>query len=92
MTSVLQVSERFTPEDEVVLTVLNFTNHPLFNITEGPVGGHDISIYKVNEEPLRKPGAIKKGKLYPACLPSRAHKSIRGIFSGSFILFSNNLV
>ena len=87
MTSVLQVSERFTPEDEVVLTVLNFTNHPLFNITEGPVGGHDISVYMVDEGPLRKPGAIKKGKLYPACLPSRAHKSVRGLFAGLVFIF-----
>ena len=82
MTIVLQVSERFTPEDEVVLTVLNYTNHPLFNITEGPIGGHDIAVYMVDEEPLTKPGAVKKGKLYPACLPSRAHKSNRGVFAG----------
>ena len=78
----LQVSERFTPEEEVVLTVLNYTNHPLFNITEGPIGGHDIGIYFVDDEILRKPGVIRKGKLYPACLPSKAHKSNRGIFAG----------
>ena len=78
----LQVSERFTPEDEVVLTVLEYTNHPLFNITEGPVGGHDIATYVVDEEPLEKPGTVQKGKLYPACLPSKAHKSKRGIFAG----------
>ena len=77
-----QVSERFTPEDEVVLTVLRYTNHPLFNITEGPIGGHDVATYDVEEEPLRKEGVIKQGQLYPACLPSKAHKSNRGIFAG----------
>ena len=78
----LQVSERFTPEDEVVLTVLEYTNHPLFNITEGPIGGHDIATYVVDKGPLEKPGTVQKGKLYPACLPSKAHKSKRGIFAG----------
>ena len=82
---ILQVSERFTPEEEVVLPVLNYTNHPLFNITEGPIGGHDIGVYFVDDEILRKPGVIKKGKLYPACLPSKAHKSKRGIFAGNVI-------
>ena len=78
----LQVSERFTPEDEVVLTVIKYINHPLFNITEGPIGGNDISIYVVDEAPLKKPGTVKKGKLYPACLPSRAHKNRLGLFAG----------
>ena len=78
----LQVSERFTPEDEVVLTVIKCTNHPQFKITEGPRGGHDISTYVVDEELLKKPGTIQKGKLYPACLPSKAHKSMRGVFAG----------
>ena len=84
----LKVSERFTPEDEVVLTVLKYTNHPLFNITEGPIGGHDIAVFEVDEEPLKAPGAVQKGKLYPACLPSKAHKSKQGIFAGKFIFQS----
>ena len=59
-----------------------YTNHPLFNITEGPIGGHDIAVFFVDEEPLTKPGAVQKGKLYPACLPSKATKGKRGIFAG----------
>ena len=78
----LQVSEIFTPEEEVVLTVLNYTNHPLYNMTEGPIEGHDIAVYVVDEEPLNKPGTIQHGKLYPACLPSTAHTNSRGIFAG----------
>jgi len=75
------VAERFTPEEEVVLTVLEFKNHPLFNVVKGPVGGHDLSVYFVDDKPLRN-GAVQKGKLYPACLPSKTQKNQRGIFSG----------
>ena len=78
----MQVSERFTPEDEVVLTVKKYKNHPLFNISQGPIGGHDIAIFFVDEAPLRKPGVVQKGKLYPACLPSKANKGVKGIFAG----------
>jgi hypothetical protein len=71
----LQVSERFTPEEEVVLTVVNYTNHPLFNITQGPIGGYDLSCIHVDDAPLKKPGIIQQGKLYPACLPTKAKKN-----------------
>ena len=45
------------------------------------VGGHDISVYFVNDTKLTKPGALERGKLYPACLPSILHKDDRGIFA-----------
>ena len=83
----LQVGERYTPEDELVIDVLNYTNHPMFNISAGPIGGGDLAVYYVDEEPPRKPGAVQKGKLYPACLPSKLHKSQIGLFAGE-ITFS----
>ena len=71
-----QVFERFSREEEIVLQVLNYTNHPLFNISVGPVGGYDIATYVVNDEPLITT------QLVPACLPTKAHKTDRGIFAG----------
>ena len=46
-----QISERLTLEDEVVLTVLKYTNHPKFDVTAGPIGGSDIAVFYVKEEP-----------------------------------------
>ena len=77
----IQVSERFTPEEEVVLTVQNYKNHPQFNVKMGPIGGSDVALLYLDEAPLKKPGIIKKGRLYPACLPTKANKK-RGIFAG----------
>ena len=48
---ILQVSERFTLEDEVVLTVLKYTNHPKCDVTAGPIGVSDIAVFYVKEEP-----------------------------------------
>lgn len=73
-----QVSERFTLEDEVVLTVLDYKNHPNFNITAGPIEGSDIAVFYVTDEP-------KLGNLTPACLPTRKYKTNvkpRGVFAG----------
>ena len=75
----IQVSESFTPEEEIILPVLKITNHPLFNISEGPIGGYDVSVYMVNDT------ALREGRLTPACLPSLAHKSNRAIFAGQEI-------
>ena len=35
-----------------------------------------------NDEPLKKEGVVAKGKVYPACLPTRAHRDKRGILAG----------
>jgi hypothetical protein len=45
-------------------------------------GGHDISVYFVNDSKLAEPGVLQRRKLYPACLPSILHKEKRGIFAG----------
>ena len=81
---VIKVSERFTPEKEVVLTVKKYKNHPKFNVKKGPIGGSDVAVLYVDEEPLKKPGVIAEKKLYPACLPTKAKKK-RGIFAGKII-------
>ena len=75
----MQVSESFTPEKEIILPVLKLVNHPLFNISEGPIGGYDVSVYMVNDTALRS-GEV--GRIVPACLPSMAHKRNRAIFAG----------
>ena len=45
-------------------------------------GGHDISVYFVNDSKLAEPGVLQRRKLYPACLPSILHKDECGIFAG----------
>ena len=68
------VPESETEEEEVVLTVTGVANHPEYNpgleddeerYTTGPYIGHDISVYHVNDDKLR----LRKGVLWPACLP-----------------------
>ena len=49
----IQVSHKLSIEEEIVLTVTNYINHPEFSIEEGPRAGHDISVYTVIEDPLR---------------------------------------
>ena len=80
----MQIEERFSPEKEVILDVVSYNNHPQFNITVGPIGGFDIATYNVNDTPLLQEGVVAHGKVYPACLPSKLHKSNRGIFAGTF--------
>ena len=76
------IGERLSVETEVVLQVLNYTNHPQFDIKKGVIAGSDISVYFVDDEPLKKEGVVKKGKLFPACLPTKAHLNKRGILAG----------
>ena len=58
-------------------------SYPQFNITVGPIGGFDIATYTVNDTLLHQEGVVAPGKVYPACLPSKLHKSSRGIFAGA---------
>ena len=60
-------------EEEIVLTVTGFANHPEYEVGEkgsrrfrdGPYKGYDISVYHVDDRNLR----LEEGKLWPACLP-----------------------
>ena len=76
------ISERLSLESEVVLQVISYTNHPQFDIKRGVIEGSDISVYFVDDEPLTKEGVLEKGRLYPACLPTKAHLNNRGILAG----------
>ena len=66
------VPESETQDEEIVLTVTAFANHPQFEAdddkgsqTGGPYKGYDISVYHVDDRNLR----LEEGKLWPACLP-----------------------
>ena len=66
------VPESETEDEEIVLTVTAFANHPQFEAdddkgsqTGGPYKGYDISVYHVDDRNLR----LEEGKLWPACLP-----------------------
>jgi hypothetical protein len=61
------VPEAISLEVEVVLDVLEFSNHPKYSQTDGPIHGHDIAVYHVNDTELQ--GMVKPGFIYPACLP-----------------------
>ena len=77
------IGERLSVEREVVLEVSNYTNHPDFDIRKGVIAGSDISVYFVDDEPLKKEGVLAKGRLYPACLPTKAHHvDRRGVLAG----------
>ena len=77
------IGERLSVEREVVLEVTNYTNHPDFDIRRGVIAGGDISVYFVDDEPLKEEGVLTKGRLYPACLPTKAHHvDRRGVLAG----------
>ena len=66
------VPESETEEEEIVVSVTAFANHPQFEAdddkgsqTGGPYKGYDISVYHVDDRNLR----LEEGKLWPACLP-----------------------
>ena len=66
------VPESETEDEEIVLTVTAFANHPQFEADDdkgsqigGPYKGYDISVYHVDDRNLR----LEEGKLWPACLP-----------------------
>ena len=53
--SIEEVPEQLTVDNEVVLNVVSFTNHPQY---EGPIGGYDLAVYKVEDSPLRAPDVL----------------------------------
>ena len=59
--------ELSSEEEEVVLPINKFINHPSYK--DGPGEGYDISLYFVDDAKLKKQGVVKEGVLYPACLP-----------------------
>ena len=67
------VPESETEDEEIVVSVTSFANHPDFEVggegsrsfTDGSYKGSDISVYHVDDKNLR----LEEGKLWPACLP-----------------------
>ena len=78
------VPESETEDEEVVITVTGFANHPEFQVgdkrsgTDGPYKGYDISVYHVDDKNLR----LEKGKLWPACLPRFLDDLDQAFFAG----------
>ena len=51
----------------VSLAVKEVVRHPDYSISEGPGGGSDIAVFKVEDKELEQYGGERR--LYPACLP-----------------------
>ena len=72
--SIAEVPEQLTVEDEVVLTVHKFTNHPQYNSSKGPEGGYDVAVYHVDDTPLKAPGVVSLASgIWPACFPKEEY-------------------
>ena len=72
------VSERLSPETEIVLPVIEYTNHEKFNIND-PIEGYDIAVYTVDITNLNTNEA---SKVLPACLPKKDPMFSDAIFAG----------
>ena len=71
-----------SPLNTILLDVLKIVNHEKYNQSIGPVGGHDISVYIVNDTQLK----LDPDFIWPACLPQQKEDLYfagkRGILSG----------
>jgi len=83
--SIEEVPEAFSFENELILDVIRFTNHPSYDPGEGPVGGFDISVYHVDSGPLcarnKEKGLNEGDDIYPACLPKSKYESNEAILA-----------
>jgi hypothetical protein len=71
--SIGEVPELLSIEDEVILDVVSFNNHPEYEATLGPIEGFDLAIYKVDDTPLRGPGVVSRTAIWPACFPKKSY-------------------
>ena len=69
------------PQTFKIIEILEIINHPNYRNLEkdreystGPIAGHDISVYKVNDTNF----AVEEGSIWPACLPQDKKKNIPG--------------
>jgi len=51
-------------ETDYIVDIKEIVRHPDYDNVKGPIGGSDIAVFKVDEEPLQK------SNLTPACLPT----------------------
>ena len=82
--SIARVPEELTAENEVVMDVMSFVNHPQYNQSEGPIGGYDLAVYKVDDSPLQAPGVVSfSSGIWPACFPKDSYVAdVPGVVSG----------
>ena len=68
-------------EYNVVLPIVEIIQSPAFDAEgQGPGGGSDIAVFKVNDTGLQDPG---KHRIYPACLPPKDRSPpTEGVHSG----------
>ena len=74
--------EKVSLENEVVLKIREIVNHEGYR--EGPYYGKDIAIYKVEVSDFydeKDESKLKRGELYPACLPKPKYTDEAGIFA-----------
>ena len=79
-----EVPEQLTVENEVVLNVVSFTNHPQYDPSLGPIGGFDLAVYKVEDSPLQAPDVVSYDSgIWPACFPKEAYvEKVPGVVAG----------
>ena len=90
--SLLIQPEANSEEEEVVLYLDRITNHPSYSPgtpadtganMKGPYAGGDIAVYHLKSDSKQKlKAAMRKKKLWPACLPKKSYTEKRGIFGG----------
>ena len=81
------------PQTFKIIEILEIINHPNYRNLEkdreystGPIAGHDISVYKVNDTNF----AVEEGSIWPACLPQDKKKKppIAVVIGGEAALLS----
>ena len=84
--SIAEVPEQLTVENEVVLNVVSFTNHPQYDPAKGPVGGYDLAVYKVDDSPLQGAGVVSLNSgIWPVCFPKSDYSmamEVPGVVAG----------
>ena len=91
--SSLQIQpEDRSPEEEIVLEIAKISNSPTYSVgtsedvgenLKGPYAGGDIAVYHLTEEAKAKiKRKMKRGVLWPACLPKKKYTQKKGIFVG----------
>ena len=79
--SIEEIPEQFSFENELVLNILNITNHPAYDPQLGPIGGNDIGVYHVDIKPLCDRNGVKQGDIYPACLPRSSYQENEAVLA-----------
>ena len=82
--------EQISRETEVILKIERIINHPEYTKENGPINGYDISVYLVDDAPLKQllhpdTNRLDPFRIYPVCLPRALESdylSEKGILTG----------